>query len=55
VEPVSGWTQVPSPNPSSISNLLNGVWASSASNIWAVGERNDNRTGIGRTFAVPCC
>jgi hypothetical protein len=51
----TAWKQVPSPNPSSGSNILNGVSASSATDIWAVGERNDNSSGIGRTFAIHCC
>jgi hypothetical protein len=52
----TAWRQVPSPDPSSISNLLNGVSASSAANIWAVGERNSNSPrGVGRTFAIHCC
>jgi hypothetical protein len=48
------WKQVPSPNPSSTGNLLNGVSASSASDIWAVGEYN-NGAGTGRAFAFHCC
>jgi hypothetical protein len=52
----TAWRQVPSPDPSSISNLLNGVSASSAASIWAVGERNSNSpSGVGRTFAIHCC
>src|SRR5262249_18000647 len=31
------WTQVPSPNPGSVQDLLFGVAATSASNAWAVG------------------
>ncbi len=34
----TAWKQVPSPNPSSTDNILNGAGASSASNAWAVGE-----------------
>jgi hypothetical protein len=48
------WKQVPSPNPSSTGNILNGVSASSASDIWAVGEYN-NGAGTGRAFAFHCC
>ena len=52
----TAWKQVRSPNPSSISNILSGVSASSATNIWAVGARNSNTPrGLGRTFAIHCC
>jgi hypothetical protein len=51
----TAWKQVPSPNPSLAGNILSGVSASSATDIWAVGERNDNTTGLGRTFAIHCC
>jgi hypothetical protein len=39
----TAWTQVPSPSPSSRFNVLSGVAALSAGNVWAVGEY-DNRT-----------
>jgi erythromycin esterase-like protein len=48
----SGWTHVPSPGPE-ISSDLFAVAASSASNIWAVGESSDGRTD--HTLAVHCC
>ena len=47
----TAWKQVPSANPSSTSNILNGVGASSATSIWAVGEYN-NSAGVGRAFAL---
>ena len=50
----AAWKQVPSPNPGSTGNLLNGAGASSATDIWAVGEYN-NSAGIGRAFALRCC
>ena len=45
------WTRVASPNPGS-GNTLNAVAASSASNVWAVGQFID---GIHETFAIHCC
>jgi hypothetical protein len=50
----TAWQQVPSPNPSSTGNLLNGVGASSATDIWAAGETT-NSLGTGRTLALHCC
>ena len=37
----TAWSQVPSPNPGSSYNLLNGVDASSPTDIWAVGQYSD--------------
>jgi hypothetical protein len=48
----SVWTRVPSPN-AGISAELFAVAASSAGNIWAVGESSDGRKDY--TFAVHCC
>jgi len=48
----SGWTHVPSPGPG-ISSELFAVAASSAGNIWVVGESSDGRTD--HTLAVHCC
>jgi len=50
----AAWKQVPSPDPSPAGNLLNGVAASSATDIWTVGEYS-NDLGTGRTLAVHCC
>jgi hypothetical protein len=45
------WAQVASPSPGSGSSLY-AVAASSASDIWAVGQFTDN---IHKTFAIHCC
>jgi hypothetical protein len=46
------WDQVATPNPSSSSNHLYGVWATSASNAWAVGQYHNNTTGETDTLAL---
>ena len=46
------WAQVASPNPSSSSNVLNAVAASSALNVWAVGQFTDDNE---ENFAIHCC
>jgi hypothetical protein len=46
------WAQVASPNPSSSSNVLNAVAASSALNAWAVGRFTDDNE---ENFAIHCC
>jgi hypothetical protein len=46
------WKQVATPSPSSSSNHLYGVWASSASNAWAVGQYRNNTTGETDTLVL---
>src|SRR5262249_40913237 len=41
----AGWTVVPTPSPGSVSNILNGVAATSSTNAWAVGGHADRTTG----------
>jgi hypothetical protein len=48
------WTRLPSPNIGA-SDGLNAVAASSASNIWAVGQFIDNTNGVNQTLALHCC
>jgi hypothetical protein len=48
----SAWSRVASPNPSSTVNLLNGIRAVSATNIWAVGYFTDDGTGADRTLIL---
>ena len=48
----TAWKQVSSPNPSSSSNHLYGVWATSASSAWAVGQYPNNTTGEPDTLAL---
>jgi hypothetical protein len=43
------WSVVPSPNPNG-PNILNGVAAVSASDIWAVGGTGNQATGVGQTL-----
>lgn len=40
----SAWTQVPSPNPATLTNELYGVSAISANDVWAVGDYTNNTT-----------
>jgi hypothetical protein len=47
------WHVVPSPNPAPAENFLAGASAASANDIWAVGQRASDTSGLhGRTFAV---
>ncbi len=48
----TAWKHVSSPNPSSSSNHLYGVWATSASNAWAVGQYRNNTTGETDTLVL---
>ena len=49
----TSWSQIPSPNPSSISNKLFGVSAVSATDAWAVGHyKDDARTGARNTLTL---
>jgi hypothetical protein len=48
------WAQVASPTPSSFS-MLSAVAASSATNAWAVGQFNDDNSGLDQNFAIHCC
>ena len=47
----TSWTRVPSPNPTSGEDELWGVWASSASDVWAVGTYSTANGGA-NTFAT---
>jgi len=47
----SSWTVVPSPDPGSTLNILNGVRAVSAGNLWAVGQFR-NGDGIDHVLIV---
>ena len=51
----TAWKQVASPNPgnSSSANLLNGVAATSRTNIWAVGTHFNGTAN--HTLALHCC
>jgi hypothetical protein len=44
----SSWSVVPSPNPGGMSNLLQGVAAVSANDVWAVGIYYSSSTSPGR-------
>jgi hypothetical protein len=46
----TSWSVVPSPNPGSQQNVLNGVSASSASDIWTVGYDENNTIGPMQTL-----
>jgi hypothetical protein len=48
----SSWTAQPSPNPGTTGNRLYGVGATSASEIWAVGELCNDMACHGRTLAL---
>jgi hypothetical protein len=48
----SAWKQVPSPSPGRASSLTS-VAATSASNVWAVGDFSND--GLSRVFAIHCC
>ena len=48
----TAWKQASSPDPSSSSNHLYGVWATSASNAWAVGQYRNNTTGETDTLVL---
>ena len=48
------WAQVASPSPSSFS-MLTAVAASSATDAWAVGQFNDDNTGLDQNIAIHCC
>lgn len=48
----TSWSVVPSPNPGTSQNFLNAASGSSASDIWAVGQRAPDTSGFhGRTLA----
>ncbi|MBZ5596898.1 MAG: hypothetical protein LAN83_01135 [Acidobacteriia bacterium] len=48
----TAWSVVPSPNPSPTGNLLSAVTASSATDIWAVGNSTDQATVSVQTLAL---
>ena len=43
------------PQPKLLQDALNAVAASSATNAWAVGQFNDDDTGLDQNFAIHCC
>jgi len=50
----TGWTQVPSPNPSASDNLLGGVAAASPASFWAVGGYANNSQAQ-QALVFHCC
>jgi hypothetical protein len=49
----TAWKQVASPSPGSSASFLRGVTATSASNVWAVGDFSNG--GPSQVFAIHCC
>jgi hypothetical protein len=48
----ANWTVVPSPDPGSSENFLEGVRAASATSIWAVGSYNNGGSSLGKTLIL---
>jgi hypothetical protein len=46
------WSVVPSPNLGTFTNILNGVAAVSANDVWAVGKHVDSNSGLDQTLVL---